>query len=136
MQSNFIQLFRLRAEDCPLIESWMSKKTNNYLSHHIQNEFLQIMALHILRQVSKDIRDSACYTIMADECTDVANKEQFTICIRWVGQDLQDHEDFIGLYEVSSINADCLTEAIKDTLLQIGVKISDFVVSAMMEHQI
>ena len=83
------------------------------------------MALHILRQVSKDIRDSSCYTIMADKCTDVVNKEQFTICIRWVGQDLQDHKDFIGLYEVSSINADCLTEAIKDTLLQIGVKISD-----------
>ena len=86
MQSNFIQLFRLRAEDCPLIESWMSKKTNNYLSHHIQNECLQIMALHILRQVSKDIRDSGCYTIMADECTDVANKEQFTICIRCMGR--------------------------------------------------
>ena len=125
VQSNFIQLFRLRGEDCPLIESWMSKKTNNYLSHHIQNECLQIMALHILRQFSKDIRDSGCYTIMADECTDVANKEQFTICIRWVGQDLQDHEDFIGLYEVSSINADCLTKAIKDTLLRIGVKISE-----------
>ena len=89
MQSNFIQLFRLHAEDCPLIELWMSKKTNNYLSHHIQNECLQIMALH--RQVSKDIRESGCYSIMADECTDVANKEQFTICIRWVGQDLQDH---------------------------------------------
>ena len=81
----------------------MSKKTNNYLSHHIQNECLQIMALHILRQVSKDIRDSGCYTIMADECTDVANKEQFTICIRWVGQDFQDRKDFIGLYEVNSI---------------------------------
>ena len=53
--------------------------------------------------------------IMADECSDVANKEQFTICIRWVDQDLQDHEDFIGLYEVESISADCLTEAIKDT---------------------
>ena len=61
---------------------------------------------------------------MADECSDVANKEQFTICIRWVDQDLQDHEDFIGLYEVESISADCLTQAIKDTLLQVGLKIS------------
>ena len=120
-----MQLFYLYGEDCPLIESWLSKKTNNYLSHQIQNECLQIMALQILRQVSKNISDSACYTIMADECPDIANKEQFTICIRWVGQDLQDHEDFIGLYEVSSINADCLTEAIKDTLLRIGLKISE-----------
>lgn len=58
VQSNLIQLFRLCGEDCPLIESWMSKKTNNYLSYHIQNECLQIMALQILRQVNKNIRDS------------------------------------------------------------------------------
>ena len=32
-QSNFIQLFHLHGEECPWIESWMSKKTNNYLSH-------------------------------------------------------------------------------------------------------
>ena len=128
VHSNFMQLFYLRGEDCPLIESWLSKKTNNYLSHQIQNECLQIMALHvqILQQVSQNISDSACYTIMADECTDIANKEQFTICIiRWVGQDLQDHEDLIGLYEVGSINTDCLTEAIKDTLLRIGLKLSE-----------
>ena len=63
---------------------------------------------------------------MADECTDIDNKEQFTICIRWVSQDLQDYEDFIGLYEVSSINVDCLTEAIKDTLLRIELKLSEY----------
>ena len=61
---------------------------------------------------------------MADECTDIANKEQFTICIRWVGEDLQDHEDFIGLYEVAGINADCLVQSIKDALLRINVQLS------------
>ena len=53
---------------------------------------------------------------MADECNDVANKEQFSICIRWVSDNLQDHEDFIGLYEVGSTDADCLVHAIRDTL--------------------
>ena len=48
------------------------------------------------------------YSVMADECTDIANKEQFTICIGWIDSNLQDHEDFIGLYEVDNISADCL----------------------------
>lgn len=109
----------------------MSKKTSNYLLHDIQNACLQIIALQILKQVSRNICDSACFAIMADKCSDVANKEQFTICIRWVGKDLQDHEDFIGLYKVASINADCFTYAIKDMLLQIGLKF----VSVMMGHQ-
>ncbi len=73
------------------------KKTNKYTYHDIQNECLQIMALQILREVSQSVRDSGCYSIMADECTDTANKEHFTIVIRGVSKDLQDHEDFIGL---------------------------------------
>ena len=60
---------------------------------------------------------------MADECTDVANKEQFTICIRWVDGDLQDHEDFIGLYEVD-ISADVLVDKIRDALVRMHVNIS------------
>ena len=50
------------------------------MSTVIQNEFLKLMALNIF---GKNICDSAvCFFIMADECTDIANKEQFTICLR------------------------------------------------------
>ena len=80
------------------------------MSPVIQNECIQIMALQIIRQVSRNIRDSACFTIMADECT---GKEQFTVCMRWVGEDLQGHEDFIGLYQVDGINANSLVHAIR-----------------------
>ena len=62
---------------------------------------------------------------MADECTDVTNKEQFTICIRWVGEDMQDHEDFVGLYEMAKIDADSLVQAIKDTLVRMNVQLSN-----------
>ena len=56
------------------------------------------MGLNTLRVVGKNVWDDAvCFSIMADECTDIANKEQFTICLRWVGRDLEDCEDFIDL---------------------------------------
>ena len=99
--SNFIQLLHLQGMDCPKIEHWLKKKNNKYAFHVIQNGCLQDMSLHIVREVSKRIHDNACYTIMADECSDVSNKEQFTIIIRWVGQDLRDHEDFIGLTKLN-----------------------------------
>ena len=50
--SNFIQLLRLRASDCPDILPWLDKKTNNYVSPVIQNQCLKIMCLQLLRQVS------------------------------------------------------------------------------------
>ena len=62
---------------------------------------------------------------MADECTDVANKEQFTICMRWVGEDMQDHEDFVGLYEMAKIDANSLVRAIKDTLVRMNVQLTN-----------
>ena len=64
----------------------LKKKTNKYKSHDIQNECLKIMSSYILRKLSKDIHDGGWFTIMSDKCTDVANKEQFTFCIRWINQ--------------------------------------------------
>ena len=60
---------------------------------------------------------------MADECTDIVNKEQFTIVTRWVDKDLQVHEDFTGLYEVENITADSLVHTIKDVLLRMKLKL-------------
>ena len=58
---------------------------------------------------------------MADECTDVANKEQFAVCIRWVDESLTDHEDVIGVYNVGTIDANTLTAAIRDVLLRMNL---------------
>ena len=95
----------------------MAKKTNKYTSAAIQNECLEVMALHIVRQICKDVAINGFYTIMADECTDVSNKEQFTICLRWVDGNLADHEDVLGLYTVGTIEADSLIKAIFDVVV-------------------
>ena len=123
--SNFTQLLRLRGADHQGIDSWLNKKTNKYTSPDIQNECLQLMAIHILREVSHNIADSHCFSIMADECTDCSNKEQFTINICWVDQHLNAHKEFIGLYQVSTIAASSLVSAIRDVLLRMNVNIAD-----------
>ena len=102
------------------------KKRNKYTSSDIQNECLQIMALSILRQVSASIIKNGFFSIMADEGTDVANKEQFVVCIWWVDhENLTDHEDTIGVYNVGTIDANTLTTAIRDVLLCISLKMSE-----------
>ena len=123
--SNFIQLLHLRGVDHGGIDSWLKKKTNKYTSPEIQNECLQLMALHILREVSRNIAGSHCFSILADECTDCSNKEQFTINIRWVDQHLNEHEEFIGLYQVSTIDAESLVSAIRDVLMRMNVRVAD-----------
>ena len=118
-------LLSLLSVNCPDLKLWMVKKTNKYTSHDIQNECVKLMAFHILRQLSKDIQENGWYAIMADECTDVSNVEQFTICIRWVNKYLESHESLIRLYKVDSITSDTLVSVIKDTFVRLNVKLTD-----------
>ena len=126
VESNFMQLLHLHGKQCvpQNIDHWLTKKTNKFTSHEIQNECIQIMALHILRELSKRIASAGFFALMADECTDCSNREQFTINIRWVDANLQDNVAFIGLYAVDAINADCLVSAIKDVLIRMNLKLS------------
>ena len=122
--SNFIQLFKLRGEDDPKVFEWMMKRSNKYTSHEMQNEMLKVMALKVLRDVASRIRTSSCYSIMADETTDVSNQEQLTIVLRWVDSDFSVHEEFVGLHAVPSISSDTLVSVIKDILIRFNLPLS------------
>ena len=77
--------------------------------------------MYILRSIVKNIKKSSYYSIMTDETTDIINKEQFLICIRWVDNDFNANEDFIGLHELSITNAETLAFILKDAVLRLGL---------------
>ena len=83
--SNFTQLYILREEDNDGLKTWRTeKKTDKYVHSTIQNEMMKLMALRILRDVVRNIRDSDFYSMVCDEATDVGNVSQFVVCLRWV----------------------------------------------------
>ena len=83
------------------------------------------MALNVLRTIATCIHNSSFFTIMADETTDVSNREQVTIILRWVDDsDFSVNEEFVGLYAVPSIDSDTLVSIIKDTLLRFNLPLS------------
>ena len=47
IDSNFTQLLMLRAEDDPILKSWLNKKRLKYTSPENQNEILKLMALAV-----------------------------------------------------------------------------------------
>ena len=79
------------------------------------------MAFIILRDIAKNIYDSIFYLIMAD----CGNKEQFTICFRWVDKGFNTHEDFIGIYNVDNIKSDTLVTVIKEVLIRLNIPLSN-----------
>ena len=79
-ESNFLQLMKLRGKDGSNIELWIQKKTDKYTSHDIHNEILDLTAKSVLREILDQIKQAGFYSLLADECTGSANKEQLTIC--------------------------------------------------------
>ena len=56
--------------------------------------------------------------------TDAGNHDQFVLCLRWVDDDLNLHEEFIGLQSVPNIAADTLVAVIRDVLIRIAAQLA------------
>ena len=61
---------------------------------------------------------------MVGETTDVSKVEQVVVCLRWVSEQFEVQEEFIGLYEVAMTGAEVIYAAITDVLLRLNLFIS------------
>ena len=77
--------------------------------------------ISILRNISKNVKQSKFYTVMADEVTDVSNHEQLVICIRWIDHNFEQHEDMIGFYQVEDIKSETSFKSIKNALNRMDI---------------
>ena len=63
------------------------------------------MGYAILRNISTDIRKAQWFSSIADETSDISNKEQLSVCIRWVGENFIAYEDPLELINLSKPDA-------------------------------
>ena len=122
MEGNLLQLLKLREENCPGLNSWIQSR--KYFSPEILNEQIALMGLAALRELLKDIRSALYFSVIADEATDVCNKEQMCVSIRWVDNCFEIHEDPVELIQVPQTNAATLTNALKDCLIRLCLPLS------------
>ena len=107
------------------ISEWLHKKGGDkYPSPEIQNEILGLMSHAILCKIIVELQQTDYFTIMLGECVDSSNKEQLTICIRYVDAAFAVHEEFVGLYYCPDIKANTIFSIVKDTLLRLNLCLS------------
>ena len=100
---------------------WLKRK---HTSHQNQNDFLRIMAISVLREVAACLQQSPFITLMMGETTDTSNQEQSIIILRWVSEDFEVNEKFLGVYNVPTIDAATLTMAAKGTPCRMNLPLS------------
>ena len=65
------------------------------------------------------------FSLMCDAYTDASNKQQLSICVGWIDDSLNPHEDFLGFYDLPNIASDTTVSVIKDSLTSFNLPLSD-----------
>ena len=105
-------------------------RISKYACPDIQNEIIFFSAKQILDGIIDNCKRSVISTLIADESTDVTNKEQIYICIRFVGRKEDGkhliREEFLTFVHVDKgINAEELTTKFTETIQSVGLSVND-----------
>ena len=119
---NFTQLLRLlRTNDKNILYHIEQNIGHKYTHNDMQNEILDIMAVLALQEKLKTVQERRIFSIIADEGTDVSNKEQLSFCLQSVDENLNAFEDFISFYQLENIKSDTIVHVIKDILIRMNL---------------
>ena len=70
-------------------------KNATYRSKTIQNQIINVVGDKITDEIVKGVKESKFFSVLADEATDVSNKEQMSLVLRYVDENLKVKEDFV-----------------------------------------
>ena len=118
--SNLCMLLELLSLNCPSLKKWI--RDGKYCSPIIINEILYEMYRESLQVLILKIKSAKIYSIVIDETRDVSGKEQLSLNIRWVDENFEIHDDFIGMYDCAETDAETLIKIIKDIIIRCGLE--------------
>ena len=102
---------------------WLERKEDKYTSPEVQNEIISIMANKAIRNLVADIR-GGFFALIAEECTYISDKEQLTICTRWIDKHLEVSEDFLVFFNMPFTGAETIVRVIKGVLLKLQLSLA------------
>ena len=98
------------------------EKKQKCTSHDIQNEILMLMVHQILRNLAEEFRGSF-YALICGKYTDVSNKEQLKLCLKWIDDSFSVYGAFLGFYKVLNIKSGIIVSAIRGVLLRTQISL-------------
>lgn len=128
---NFLDLVKLISRFDPVLREHVSnvldKPTrNHYLSKTIQNELIEIMALHVKNKIIEKVKNNKYYSIILDCTRDISRVEQMTIILRTTNQETAEIEEyFLEFVAVEKTTAEMLSNYIINLLKELGLSIAD-----------
>jgi hypothetical protein len=128
-RSNFLAILHEVAKGDQALSDWLALRSgtrSTYLSPDIHNELINICGQQILTEIVDDCRKSTYFAIIADECTDVATKEQLSVCVRFLhktNENIEIRDELIGFRHAKSIRGERIADIIVQFLNEVHLDI-------------
>lgn len=126
---NFVELlnFRVRAGDKVLEDHLNSCGRNQtYISKTSQNKLIKCCGEVITDKIISDLKASRFYSVIADEARDISNTEQMSLVLRFIDQNMDIREEFVGFLPCKwGLKGEQLAKVVLDALGNLGLSIAD-----------
>ena len=121
-EGNFIELIRFRAETDDILRRHLDNAPRNarYTSKTVQNELISIIGNRIRTDILSEVKQAKFFSVIADEVVDIANKEQLSVCLRYVFDNCV--TDFVP---IERITGEVIADAIICRLKAWGLSLAD-----------
>lgn len=128
-EGNFREILKYRAKgDSQLRETLeLPNKREMYISPRIQNEIISSINTIMLKQLVSKINRAEAFTVLADETTDISTIEQVSICVRYISENKNIHEDFLQFVPADSLTGESLSNVILNSLESFGIDLNHLV---------
>ena len=112
-EGNFVALVRFGVETDLGLAQHLAKPPRNahYTSKTIQNEMVEVIGMSIRNDVLMEVNEAKFYLVIADEVTDIANKKELSLTLRYVFDGFI-CEVFVDFVEVERIAGETLAQTI------------------------
>jgi hypothetical protein len=125
-EGNFRALLRFRSKNDMTLKNILesSRKNAQYTSSRFQNEVIEVCNILILQKQVSKINDATCFSILADETTDITSIEQLSLCVRYVDKEnFNITEQFLQFIPVHDLTGKAIATSILDQLQSMKVDI-------------
>ncbi|CAG9773295.1 unnamed protein product [Ceutorhynchus assimilis] len=101
---NFREVFNLITKRDLEMQEHLKKIGNIFsgLSKTIQNDLINCISEHVRETINKEISEALFLAVQADDTTDIMEKSQCAISVRYVSKNGEIRERFLGFHDVSA----------------------------------
>lgn len=130
-KGNFLSCIEYLAEYDEFLKNHLMKYENcgsgktNYLSHHIFDEFIKIMAQSVLDKITSKVKNAIYYSIIVDSTPDVSHVDQLSFILRYVTEYGAIQESFCGFIQIEHHDSAYLTDVVLNTLQNFGISVTN-----------